>query len=67
MRNIAIVSFLVILIYVGIRMAIASVATEKAKYKKMLVGWASSFVILLILPYIMIALLKNITSYNGFL
>lgn len=58
MRNIAIVSFLVILIYVGIRMAIASVATEKAKYKKMLVGWASSFVILLILPYVMIALLK---------
>ena len=58
MRNIAIVSFLVILIYLGIRMAIASIAIEKAKYKKMLVGWASSFVILLILPYIMIFLIE---------
>ena len=58
MRNIACVAFLVILVYLGIRMAIASIATEKAKYKSMLMGWASSFIILLLLPYIMIALLE---------
>jgi len=40
LRLLATAILLVILIYVGIRMAIASVADEKAKYKKMLFDWA---------------------------
>ena len=36
LRNLAIVILLGILIYVGIRMAISTVATDEAKYKKML-------------------------------
>ncbi len=39
MRIIATAILLVILIYVGIRMALASVADDKAKYKKMLFDW----------------------------
>lgn len=56
-RNIAIVANLAILIYMGIRMALASIALEKAKYKKMLVDWLKSFAIMMLLPYIMIIIL----------
>lgn len=56
-RNIAMVANLVVLVYVGVRMAIASVAEEKARYKQMLIGWLQSFIIMLLLPYIMIIIL----------
>ena len=56
-RNIAIVANLVILIYAGIRMALSSIATDKAKYKKMLINWVKSFMIMMLLPYIMIIIL----------
>lgn len=39
MRTLASAILLIILIYVGIRMAISSVAEDKAKYKKMLFDW----------------------------
>jgi len=54
LRMIAIVGFLVVLIYTGIRMAMASLSTEKAKYKAMIVNWVKGFAILALLPYIMI-------------
>lgn len=57
-RNIAMVANLVVLVYVGIRMAISSVAEEKARYKKMLIGWLQSFIIMMLLPYIMIIILS---------
>ena len=40
-------------------MAISSVATEQAKYKKMLLSWVESIVILFLMPYIM-SLLFNV-------
>lgn len=43
---------LVTLIYIGIRMAVSTVATDKAKYKKMLVSWVQSILIIALLPYI---------------
>lgn len=43
----------VILIYIGIRMAISTVASDQAKYKKMLMSWVESIVILFAMPYIM--------------
>lgn len=39
MRILASAVLLVVLIYVGIRMALSSVAEDKAKYKKMLLDW----------------------------
>ncbi len=54
MRNFAIVSLLAVLIYIGILMAISTIASEKAKYKNMLIHWVASFVLLMLLPYIMV-------------
>lgn len=36
-------------------MAISTLADEKAKYKKMLIGWIQSFILIFLLHYIMIA------------
>lgn len=47
----------VVLIYVGIRMAISTIASEEAKYKKMLIDWAESMILLFLLHYIMYAMI----------
>ena len=54
LRNIAAAILLVILIYVGIRMAISTVATDKAMYKKMLFDWVASLALIFIIQYIII-------------
>ena len=54
MRIIASAILLVILIYVGIRMAISTVADDKALYKKMLVDWVASLALIFLLQYIII-------------
>lgn len=54
MRLIASAVLLCVLIYVGIRMAISTVAEEKAKYKKMLFDWACSLALIYVLQYIVI-------------
>ncbi len=64
MRILAIVILLLILIYVGIRMAISTVASEKAQYKKMLVDWAVSFALIFLLNYIIIF---TIEANDGFI
>lgn len=56
-RNIAIVMSLGILIYVAIRMAISTVASEKAQYKKMLIDWIVSFALIFLLNYIIVGVL----------
>lgn len=53
-RYLAIAVLLVILIYIGIRMAMSTVASEEAKYKKMFFHWAVSLVIVFVLHYIII-------------
>ena len=57
LRLISSVILLCILIYVGIRMAISSVAEDKAKYKKMLFDWACSLALIFILQYLAIGLI----------
>ncbi len=55
MRNIATSILLVILIYVGIRMAMSTVSPEqKATYKKMIVDWVVSIAIIFLLHYIIL-------------
>lgn len=54
MRLLASMILAVILIYIGIRMAISTIAPEKVMYKKMLVDWTTSLVLLFLLHYIMI-------------
>lgn len=52
MRLISAAILLVILIYVGIRMAISTIASDQAKYKHMLVDWVTSIALLFLLHYI---------------
>ena len=52
-RIIAMVIGLLVLIYIGIRMALATVASEKAEYKRMLMSWVESVVLLYVMVYIM--------------
>ena len=53
-RNVAAIALAIIAVYVGIRMAISTIAEDKAKYKTMLYDWLTSLALLFILQYIMI-------------
>lgn len=52
LRLIATAVLLVVLIYVGIRMALSTVASEQAKYKQMITDWVTSVALLFLLHYI---------------
>lgn len=54
MRMIAAAILLCVLIYVGIRMAITTIASDKAAYKKMLVDWCCSLALIFLLQYIIL-------------
>ncbi len=54
MRNVAAGILLVILVYVGVRMAISTIASDRAMYKRMLVDWCASLLLIFILNYIII-------------
>lgn len=56
-RLLAMMINLCILIYVGIRMALSTIASEQAKYKKMLINWFESMLVLFLLNYIMYAMI----------
>lgn len=61
LRNFSIVALLAVLIFIGIMMAISTIASDRAKYKKMLTNWFVSFAIVMILPYIM-AIVLNLSE-----
>ncbi len=54
-RNLAAVVLAIILVYIGIRMAISTIAEDKAKYKTMFVDWATSLCLLFVLQFIIVA------------
>lgn len=53
-RNVAAALLVIICIYVGIRLALALTAEEKAKYKEMLRDWITSVALLFVLHYVML-------------
>ena len=53
LRNLAIIALLSVLLYVGIRMVISSTASDKAKYKQMLMDWVVALCIVFFLHYVM--------------
>ena len=75
LRTISAAALLGILIYVGIRMAISTVASDRAKYKKMLFDWCASLALVFVLQYIaiftiyannaIINFLRDYISQNG--
>lgn len=56
-RLIAIAAMLLVLLGIGIKMAISTVASEKALYKRMIVDWVVGFIILFTVHYMMIAII----------
>lgn len=55
-RNLSIAISLFVLIYMGIRMAMSTVASQQAKYKKMLIDWVASIMILFFMHFIIIVI-----------
>lgn len=53
LRIIAIVGMMSVLVYIGIRITISSVADQKAKYKELLKDWVVGMVLLFTMHYIM--------------
>ena len=65
LRYIAIVIMMIVLLYVGIRMLISTVASDKAKYKQILQDWLMGMVILFSIHYIMVfsnVIVKSLTK-----
>ena len=52
-RNLALVALLSILVYIGIRILLSTVASDKAKYKQMLLDWTVALCMLFVMHYIM--------------
>lgn len=57
-KTIAIALSLSVLIYIGMRMALSTVSSEQAKYKKMFMAWVESIIILFVMVYIMVAVVE---------
>ncbi len=53
LRSIAIVGLLSVLVYLGIRMLLTSIAADRAKYKQMIVDWLVAMCLVLVIHYIM--------------
>lgn len=53
LRNLAMVLMLLVLLYIGIKIMISSVAAQQAKYKQLLVDWLVGFALLFVMHYIM--------------
>lgn len=53
LRNLALVALMLVLVYIGIRIVISSTASDKAKFKQMLMDWVVAICILFCLHYIM--------------
>ena len=57
-RIIAVLALLVVLVYVGIRMTISTIAEDKAKYKKMFMDWFMSIALLFVMQYIILFIIE---------
>ena len=57
MRLIALAVMLIILLFVGIKMAISTIASEKALYKRMLMDWVVGMILVFSIHYIMIGII----------
>lgn len=58
-RGIAIIVMLVILIYVGIRMALSTVTGDKVKYKRIFFSWVVGFIVIMFIHYFMVFIINS--------
>ena len=54
LRNFVLVVMMLILIYIGIRIMISGISSEKAKYKNMLMDWLVAICLVFVMHYIMV-------------
>ncbi|MCI8273935.1 MAG: hypothetical protein HFJ55_07680 [Clostridia bacterium] len=54
LRNVAIVALMIVLLYIGIRILTATIASDKAKYKEMMVNWLVAMCLIFIMQYFMV-------------
>ena len=66
-RNLATIGCAIIVLYIGIRMAIASNAEDSAKYKKMLTSWLIGVVLLFLIHYILLIMIKFSELFVNFI
>ena len=66
-RNLSIAILLFILIYIGIRMLISSIAEQKAKYKKLLLDWIIAIAIVMFIHFFMYFIMYLNNSFVGIL
>ena len=67
-RNIAIVAMMIILLYIGIRILLSTLASDKAKYKQMLQDWFIGLLLLFLMHYIMafsVVIVEKVTEVVG--
>lgn len=64
LRNMAIVLMIPILIFIGIKILFASVASEKSKYKNMLEDWLVAFCLIFLMQYIMVFSMNLVESFT---
>lgn len=62
-RDLAIAVMIIILIYLGIKLAVTTISQDKAMYKEMLSGWLVGFALLFVMHYLMIAILQLNQSF----
>ncbi len=64
-RNIALVAMMIVLLYIGIRMLISTLASDKAKYRQLLQDWIIGLLLLFLMHYIMafsVTLVQKLTD-----
>ena len=64
-RNIALVAMMIVLLYIGIRMMLSTLSSDKAKYRQMLQDWLVGLIILFLMHYIMafsVTLVQKLTD-----
>lgn len=66
-RNLAMIGAAIVLVYVGVRMAISSVAEEQAKYKIMFKSWVIGFILMFLLQYIILILMQVSELFINFI
>lgn len=57
-RQVSIIGLLIVLIYIGIRLATTTVSEQKAEYKKKLVSWGIAFFIVFGMHYFLVFVMK---------
>ena len=65
LRNICLVLMMIVLLYVGIRMMLSTLASDKAKYRQLLQDWLMGMLLLFMLHYLMafsVAIVEDLTN-----